>query len=158
MNLKTKKDTLEEDNDRLEKAKSCLQGHVKNEFIKATCYKDLLTNTTEILNVQMKTFLVCNLISIFYMIVPFMNFTINYSLVMILTIVSIHSSIIINTYNKINTLKTDDKIQKTEQEILPSHISRTIFLFLCTTSLSVSVIYSISDILSPQAFRLSAQN
>lgn len=115
--LKNEKDTLEEDNDRLEKAKSCLQGHVKNEFVKATCYKDLLTNTTEIVNIQMKMFLVCNLISIFYMIIPFINFTINYSLVMILTIVSIHSSIIINTYNKINALKTDDKIQKTEQDI-----------------------------------------
>tara|TARA_B110000037_G_scaffold57559_1_gene70194 strand:+ start:6917 stop:7477 length:561 start_codon:yes stop_codon:yes gene_type:complete len=115
--LRNEKDTLEEDNDRLEKTKTCLQGHVKNEFIKATCYKDLLTNTSEILNEQMKMFLVCNLMSIFYMIIPFMNFTINYSLAMILTIVSIHSSIIINTYNKINLLKTDEKIQKTEQDI-----------------------------------------
>ena len=43
-------------------------------------------------------------------------------------------------------------------QIFPSLISRTIFLFLCTISLSFSVIYSISDIFSPQALRLSAQN
>lgn len=115
--LKNEKDTLEEDNDRLEKSKTCLQGHVKNEFIKATCYKELLTNTTEMLSEQMKMFLICNLVSILYMIVPFMNLSHHYSLVLILTIVTVHTSIIMKGYEKMVEMKKDEKIKKIEDEI-----------------------------------------
>ena len=124
--LVNEKDMLEEDNDRLEKAKTCLQGHVKNEFIKANCYKELLTNTTEILNEQMKMFLVCNLLSIFYMIIPFMNLEHHYSLTLLMTIISIHSYVIIKTYNKITTLKSEDKIKKIEDEITEIEKSSTL--------------------------------
>jgi hypothetical protein len=116
--LKNEKDMLEEDNDRLEKSKTCLQGHVKNEFIKANCYKELLTNTNEILNEQMKMFLVCNVLSILYMIIPFLNLSYHYSLGFLITTVTIHSSIIMKGYNRIIQLKKDDEIKKTEDEIM----------------------------------------
>jgi len=116
--LKNEKDTLEEDNDRLEKAKTCLQGHVKNEFVKSICYKDLLTNNTEILREQMNMFLVCNLISILYMIMPFLNLSHHYSLAFLLTTVTMHSSVIMKGYERIIELKKDEKIKKIEDEIM----------------------------------------
>ena len=116
--LKNEKDNLEEDNDRLEKTKTCLQGHVKNEFIKATCYKNILTNTTEILNEHMKVFLVCTLVSTFYMIIPFMNLSRHYSFAFLLTIVTMHSSLLMKGYDRIIKLKKDEKIKKIEDEIM----------------------------------------
>lgn len=116
--LKNEKEMLEDDNDRLQKTRTCLQGHVKNEFIKATCYKDLLDNTTVIVNEQMRMFLICNLMSIFYMLIPFMNLTYYYSITLLFTIVSIHSSIIFKTYTKIHKLNTNERILQIKEDIV----------------------------------------
>lgn len=115
--LQNEKDLLEEDNDRLEKTKTCLQGYVKNEYTKANCYKELLTHTKEILQEQMNMFLVCNLMSIFYMIIPFLSLSHNYSLALILTILSIHSSAVMKGYERIFQLRKDETIKNITEEI-----------------------------------------
>ncbi len=65
-NIKNDRDLLEEDNDRLQKSKTCLQGYVKNEYIRAGCYKGLLKVYKEANKCRHKMILVGNIAAIVY--------------------------------------------------------------------------------------------
>jgi hypothetical protein len=64
---------IERDNDVLQKAKTCLQGHVKNEYYRAENYKLINEFQSKTLTCILKLFYTCNIICLLYMIIPFIN-------------------------------------------------------------------------------------
>lgn len=70
--LKMEKDELETDNDRLQKSRTCLQGYTKNEFIRATEYKKLNKMYKSAVRLRTFNFYTCNIISMAYIIIPYL--------------------------------------------------------------------------------------
>ena len=91
--LKAEKDSLEEDNDKLQKAKTCLQGHVKNEYIRANNYKMIAGNTEKGMYTLIKFMFSGNIVATpMYMAVPFITDNKLYTLMILLTVVTIHAT------------------------------------------------------------------
>lgn len=88
--LKAEKDLLEDDNDKLQKSKTCLQGHVKNEYIRANNYKMILKHKAECLSAFLILFFVYNVIASMYMIIPLLTADPNYIVASIITVMAVH--------------------------------------------------------------------
>ena len=82
--VKNERDILEDDNDRLQKSKTCLQGYVKNEHMRAGCYKGLLRINKEANKCRHKMILVGNLAAIVYGFLAFL--LVNYNMYLRTTI------------------------------------------------------------------------
>lgn len=94
--LKSEKEGVDDDCEKLEKAKTCLQGLVKNENSRADNYKKLFGNSELGISRMIKLFFTCNIISVLYFFVPFVPFDTNqyYRLSLALTIMVIHATVI----------------------------------------------------------------
>lgn len=88
--LNAEKELLEEDNDKLQKSKTCLQGHVKNEYIRANNYKMILKHKAKCLSAFLILFFVYNVIATIYMIIPFLTADPNYIMAFIITVMAVH--------------------------------------------------------------------
>jgi len=107
--LKAEKDILEEDNDKLQKAKTCLQGHVKNEFIRANNYRIIIENKNNVISNIFKLLFVCNMTSMLYMIIQLVPI---YKLLFLFTSVTIHMTFIYNGVIHLRTIVNDGDIKK----------------------------------------------
>lgn len=88
--LKAEKDLLEDDNDKLQKSKTCLQGHVKNEYIRANNYKMILKHKSDCLSAFLILSLVYNVIATMYMIIPLLTTDPHYIMASITTVMAVH--------------------------------------------------------------------
>jgi hypothetical protein len=84
--LTAEKDLLEDDNDKLQKSKTCLQGHVKNEYIRATNYKMIIKQKAECLSAFIILLFAYNVIATMYMIIPLLTTDRTYIVASIITI------------------------------------------------------------------------
>ena len=88
--LKVEKDLLEDDNDKLQKSKTCLQGHVKNEYIRANNYKTILKHKSKHLSLFLNLFFAHNAIATIYMIIPFLAMDPDYTMALIISVMTVH--------------------------------------------------------------------
>jgi hypothetical protein len=108
--LTNKYEELENDNDALQKSKTCLQGHVKNEFYRAENYKSLEDFKTKTISKFIKLLFICNLISIFYMMLIFTPFEFKYECSLLIIITGFHIYILYDRTNKICKAIKNNKI------------------------------------------------
>lgn len=105
--LKAEKDLLEDDNDKLQKSKTCLQGHVKNEYIRANNYKIILKHKANCLSVFLILFFVYNVIALMYMTIPLLTNDPNKIIALIVTVMAIH--VVFLYYGVVYFKRIDDK-------------------------------------------------
>lgn len=111
--LKAEKDSLEEDTDKLQKAKTCLQGHVKNEYIRANNYKLIVENTEHGMNTLIKFVFSGNILSTpMYICVPFITDNIFHTLLILLAVVITHVFTIYKGIVNLKRIAYDPDIQK----------------------------------------------
>ena len=122
-NVKNERDVLEEDNDRLQKSKICLQGYVKNEYIRAGCYKGLLRVHKEANKCRHKMILVGNLAAITYGMLSLLTFTMYVKITIFVGVSSAHAVIFYKQFMKARSLLEKGTLKEYTKEI--SEIERS---------------------------------
>ena len=115
--VKNDRDSLEEDNDRLQKSKTCLQGYVKNEFIRAGCYKSLLKVNKEANKYRYQMILVGNLASVVYAMIALCNVTLYSKFIVITGTATVHAFYFYKQFMKAKALVDKGTLREYTREI-----------------------------------------
>ncbi len=118
-NIKNERDVLEDDNDRLQKSKTCLQGYVKNEYIRAGCYKGLLRVHKEANKCRHKMILVGNVAAVMYGVLSLslLSLTMYVRMTIFVCVSSVHAVIFYKQFVKARSLLEKGTLKEYTKEI-----------------------------------------